>query len=133
MVLDELLKRRVVFLSGKGGVGKSVVGTALAMAARRQGKKVLLVEVDSPLEASSYLGAGPSGQQPREVEPGLSTVNLDPDDVMKEYVRGVVPVGYLARKLIDSPVYQRFMAFAPGVPELITIGKIMMLEKEQER
>jgi anion-transporting ArsA/GET3 family ATPase len=133
MVLDELLSRRVVFLSGKGGVGKSVVGTALAVAAQRQGKRVLLVEVDSPLEASSYLGAVPSGTVPRQVQPGLSTVNLDPDAVMKEYVRGVVPVDYLARKLIESPVYQRFMGFAPGVPELITIGKIMMLEKEEER
>src|SRR5918911_371809 len=48
MVLDALLERRLVILSGKGGVGKSVVGTALALAARARGKRTLLVEVDAP-------------------------------------------------------------------------------------
>ena len=43
MVLDDLLKRRLVILSGKGGVGKSVVGTALALAARARGKRILFI------------------------------------------------------------------------------------------
>src|SRR5262245_24870223 len=87
MVLDELLDRRLVVLSGKGGVGKSVVGLALALAARAHGKRVLLVEVQAPLEASRYLGRPPSGPREREVLPGLATVNLDPAGVMDEYVR----------------------------------------------
>ena len=61
MVLDELLRRRLVFLSGKGGVGKSTVGLALALAARERGKRVLLVEIDAPLEAARVLGHGPAG------------------------------------------------------------------------
>ena len=70
MVLDELISRRLVFLSGKGGVGKSVVGLALALAARDRGKKTLLVETDSPLEASRYLRKPPSGPRETEIEPG---------------------------------------------------------------
>ena len=57
MLLDALLDKRLLFLSGKGGVGKSVVGTALALAARDRGKRVLLVEIGSSLEAARYLGA----------------------------------------------------------------------------
>ena len=52
MLLDSLLARRLVVLTGKGGVGKSTVGAALALAARERGKRVLLVEVDAPLEAA---------------------------------------------------------------------------------
>ena len=59
MPIDDLLAKRLVVLSGKGGVGKSVVGAALALAAAARGKRVLLVEVDAPLEARRYLGAGP--------------------------------------------------------------------------
>jgi CO dehydrogenase nickel-insertion accessory protein CooC1 len=59
MLLDSLLARRLVVLTGKGGVGKSTVGAAIALAARARGKRVLLVEVAAPLEAARRLGAGP--------------------------------------------------------------------------
>ena len=134
MVLDELLKRRLVVLSGKGGVGKSLVGTALARAATERGKRVLLVEVDTPREAEAarYLGAGPVGSEVSEIEPGLSAVNLDPRGVMDEYVRQTVKVDFLARKIMDNAVYHRFFAAAPGLPELMVMGKVMVLEQERE-
>ena len=93
MLLDALFSRRVVILSGKGGVGKSVVGASLALAARDRGKRVLLVEVGAPLEAARLLGGPPSRGREIEVLPGLSTVNLDPRGVMDEYVRHVVKLG----------------------------------------
>jgi len=130
MVLDELLSKRLVILSGKGGVGKSVVGAALALAARERGKRVLLVEVEAAREAARCLGGRPSGGVVREVLPGLFTLNLDPAAAMAEYVRSTVRVEMLARRVLDSPLYHRFFAAAPGVPELITLGKVMILEAE---
>ena len=131
MVFDDLLKRRVVILSGKGGVGKSVVGTALALAARARGKRILFIEVDAPLPASRYLGEAPVKGHETEVRPGLSMVNLVPADVMDEYVREMVRVDLLARKVLGSPVYRRFFAAAPGLPELMVLGKIMVLAEER--
>ena len=59
--------------------GKSVVGTALALAARDRGKRVLLIEIDTPVSAARFLGANPSlGHVETEVLPGLFMVNLDP-------------------------------------------------------
>ena len=131
MVLDDLLERRLVILSGKGGVGKSVVGTALALAARARGKRILFIEVDAPLTASRYLGGAPVGGRETEVRPGLSIVNLVPADVMDEYVRDVVRVDLIARKVLSSPIYRRFFAAAPGLPELMVLGKIMTLVEER--
>jgi anion-transporting ArsA/GET3 family ATPase len=128
-MLDDLLARRLIVLTGKGGVGKSVVGAALAVAARDRGKRVLLVEVDAPLEASRRLGGSPSHGRETEVQPGLFAVNLDPAMVMDEYVRHVVPVGVLARKILASPIYHRFFAAAPGLKELMVLGKIMVMEE----
>jgi anion-transporting ArsA/GET3 family ATPase len=133
MLLDALLARRVVVLSGKGGVGKSIVGAALALAASRRGKKVLLAEVESPLEASRFFGRPPVGPREKEIHPDLWAVNLDSKAVMEEYVRQHVPLDYLARKLVESPVYQRFYEFAPGLPELMVLGKVMVLEEARQR
>ena len=131
MVLDALLERRLVILSGKGGVGKSVVGAALAMAARARGKRILFIEVDAPLPASRYLGEAPVGGKETEIRPGFSMVNLVPAQVMDEYVRETIRVDMLSRKVLSSPVYRRFFAAAPGLPELMVLGKIMILEEEK--
>jgi len=123
VIVDELADKRLVILSGKGGVGKSVVGMALALAAHRRGKRVLFVEIDAPLGSARILGE----------EPGLASLNLDPAEVMDEYVRQTVRVDLLARKVLDSPVYRRFFAAAPGLPDLMVLGKIMVLVEAHAR
>ncbi len=145
MLLDALFSRRLVVLTGKGGVGKSVVGAAIALAARERGKRVLLVEVAAPLEAARLLGGprgcagGLSGAGPpsrgreTEVLPGLFTVNLDPAAVMDEYVRHVVKLEMFSRRILESPIYRRFFAAAPGLKELMVLGKIMVLEEAHAR
>jgi len=133
MRLDDLLSRRLVVLTGKGGVGKSVVGAALAVAAQERGKRVLLVEVAAPVEAARLLGGPPSQGRETEALPGLFTVNLDPAAVMDEYVRHVVRLEMLVRRILDSPIYRRFFAAAPGLKELMVLGKIMVLEEARER
>jgi anion-transporting ArsA/GET3 family ATPase len=133
VIVEGLLSRRLLLLSGKGGVGKSTVGLALALLAHERGKRVLLVEVDAPVEAARRLGARPSGSRVEEVRPGLFTVNLDPAAVMDEYVRHSVRIEILTRRILESPAYRRFFAAAPGLPDLMVLGKIMMLEDERER
>jgi anion-transporting ArsA/GET3 family ATPase len=129
--LDGLLSRRLLVLSGKGGVGKSLVATAIAAAAQARGLRVLLVEVDAPLEASRYLGLAPVGPRVAEIRPGLFAVNLDPQRVMDEYVQRTVKVDLLARRILESPIYRRFFAAAPGLKELLVLGKVMVLEEER--
>jgi anion-transporting ArsA/GET3 family ATPase len=134
MLLDELLERRLVVLTGKGGTGKSVVGASIALAARERGKRVLLVEVDAPLAASRLLGERPSRPGVEsEALPGLFTLNLRGRDAMDEYVRHVVKIDLLARRVLESPLYSRFFAAAPGLKELMTLGKVMVLEQARAR
>ena len=130
MLLDDLLSRRLVVLTGKGGVGKSVVGAALALAARERGKRVLLVEVAAPARGGAAASAARrrGAARPRRC-PASSRVNLDPAAVMDEYVRHVVKLELLARRILASPIYHRFFAAAPGLKELMVLGKIMVLEE----
>jgi len=133
MLLDSLVARRLVVLTGKGGVGKSVVGAALALAARARRKRVLLVEVGAALEASRRLGGPPSRGRETEALPGLFTLNLEPQAVMDEYVRHMVKLDLVARRVLASPIYHRFFAAAPGLKELMVLGKIMVLEEARRR
>jgi anion-transporting ArsA/GET3 family ATPase len=142
--LEQLLARRLVFVSGKGGVGKSVVAAALALAASQRGRRTLLVEIDAPLQSAAPLLGGQEAQttddgsrardagRERALAPGLFGVNLVPKQVMDEYVHHVVKLAVLARRIFESPIYERFFAAAPGLKELMTLGKIMTLESAHE-
>ena len=129
MLLDELLSRRLLVLSGKGGVGKSTVGAAIALAARDRGKRVLLVEVSAAVEAARVFGGRPAAGREVEILPGLWNVNLDPAEVIDEYVRHVVKLELFSRRILDSPIYRRFFSAAPGLKELMVLGKVMTLEE----
>jgi anion-transporting ArsA/GET3 family ATPase len=134
LIVDTLLRRRVVFVSGKGGVGKSAVAAALALVASRRGRRTLLVEIDAPLEAARYLGASDHvGGVESEVLPDLWVINLDPKGVMDEFVRHMVKIDMIARRVLGSVIYERFFAAAPGLKELMMLGKIMVLEQQRER
>jgi anion-transporting ArsA/GET3 family ATPase len=131
MLLDDLLRRRLLLLTGKGGVGKSLVGAALAMAAVRRGKRVLLVEVDAPSEVARYFEAPNVGERVTEIARGLFAVNLRPRGVMDEYVRQMLKLPLLVDKVLRSPIYDRFFTAAPGLKELMLLGKVMVLEEER--
>jgi anion-transporting ArsA/GET3 family ATPase len=131
MLLDDLLRRRLLLLSGKGGVGKSLVGTAVALAAAERGKRVLLVEIDAPKEAARFLEAPPVREKETELVPRLFSLNLRPRGVMDEYVRRMVKLSPIADRILGSPIYDRFFAAAPGLKELMVLGKIMTLEEER--
>jgi anion-transporting ArsA/GET3 family ATPase len=132
MLLDDLFAGRLLVLTGKGGVGKSTVGAALALSAARRGKRVLLAEIDAPASAFSRLTGARGDPQEDEALPGLFTVNLHPEAVMDEYVRQTVKLEALARRILGSPIYHRFFQAAPGLKELMVLGKIMVLEAVRE-
>jgi anion-transporting ArsA/GET3 family ATPase len=122
-----VLQKRLVFVTGKGGVGKTTVAAALGIAAARDGARTIVVEVSRQARIARSFGA--TAQGPREVElmPGLSTVSIDPDSAMQEYLRR--QAGRLGAVLAASRVFNYFAAAAPGLTELVTIGKAWELSR----
>lgn len=120
-----LLERRLVFLAGKGGVGKSTIALALALVAARRGKRTLLVGLDLDDRSRTVAGLGAAGSEaPLEVRPNLFRQNVDGKSALEEYLQLVVPVRRVLKAVFDSRVYQYFVAAAPGLKELMAIGKI---------
>lgn len=119
-----LLDRRLHFVVGKGGVGKTTVAAALATLLVRRGRRTLAVELDTAGRLAGLLGGRGTGYAPTEAVPGLSVLAVDGKAALEEYLGLIIPVKRLLATVFASHVYQYFVAAAPGLKELMTIGKI---------
>jgi Mrp family chromosome partitioning ATPase len=128
-----LLDRRLVVVTGKGGVGKSTVSAALAMLAARRGKRVLVVEVDARERVAPMLGGRPSGPLVRPVLPGISTVNVDPRHALEEYALMVVKVRAIYQAVFENRVVRFFLRAVPSLAETLMLGKILHEARSEER
>jgi anion-transporting ArsA/GET3 family ATPase len=150
--MASLLERKLIVVTGKGGVGKSTVASALGLAAARQGLRTIVVELGAQhhlpnLFAADEIGLGQPdrtmcadadehsrrGHQPErhdgeeiELWEGLWTTSIDPDRALGEWLQTLT--GRIsARLLASSSTFQYFAAAAPGVKELVSMVKLREL------
>ncbi|MEW6581510.1 MAG: ArsA family ATPase [Actinomycetota bacterium] len=123
-----LLSRRLCFVIGKGGVGKSTVAAALGMSVARTGRRTLVVEVPagehrSALFARAHVRHG----HETEIAPNLWGLSIDVERATEEYLASQLRVRAMVELLAKSHAFHHFTAAAPGLAELVTIGKIWSL------
>ena len=127
-----MIDKRLVIVSGKGGVGKSALSGGMALLAQRRGLRVLAMEMGDGRGLSTHLNSGPLEFEPREVRPGLHAMRMVRSDALLEYlslqlgVRGISRFGPVAR------AFDALATTAPGIREIITIGKAIW-EVKQDR
>jgi anion-transporting ArsA/GET3 family ATPase len=107
-------RRSLHVVTGKGGVGKSTVAAAIALALVARGERVLAVELGGPGGLARVLG--PSSPVP--------VIAIDGAAALAEYLTRKVRLGRLGPRLLAHPLYRAFAAAAPGVRELLAMGKI---------
>jgi anion-transporting ArsA/GET3 family ATPase len=119
-----LLDRRLHVVVGKGGVGKTTVSAALAMLFARAGRRTLAIEMDSTGHLPALLGAAGPAPTPQAVSRNLHVLSVEGRAALEEYLGLVIPVKRLLQTVFSSRIYQYFVAAAPGLKELMTVGKI---------
>ncbi len=126
--LDEVLtSRQMVFVTGKGGVGKSVVAAALALRARALGLRPVLFECDAPARLSLLPQGRPMGDELAEVAPGILGINQGSDDAIRDYAASTLPSKTLADLLFENRVARAFLKASPSVTEMGLIGRIALI------
>ena len=130
-----LLDRQVLIVTGKGGVGKTAVAAAVGLAAAWSGRRALLVEVASEAHVASLFGESESAEPGKEVAlyPNLTGLAIEPQRALEEYLALALHVRVLAERLAESRAFGYLTAAAPGLRELVTLGKIWHLSEQRTR
>lgn len=127
---------KVVVVAGKGGVGKTTVGAAVGLAAARAGAEVLLVELEGHSRLGALFASGGLAYEPVELaSEGIAGRvrgrRITPDEAFLDYLAGH-GLHRLTRRLVRTGAIDVVTSAAPGIRDLLTLGKIRALEQGGE-
>jgi anion-transporting ArsA/GET3 family ATPase len=118
------LDRPVVLVSGKGGTGKSTVAAALATFAARDGRRVLLVEMEGRGEIARALDVPDPGFVERATPLGFSVLSIDASAAAVEYLQLFSGLDRVARRIVTSGALEQVVGGGPGFRDLLICGKL---------
>lgn len=118
-----LLGKRLLIVTGKGGVGKSAVAAALASEAARSGRRTLLACYTRIDEPHPFYDTNLT-YEPTAIAEGLYLSRVEAHEALKEYVHKTLPFGALYDWFLDGKALTHFTEAAPGFDELMCLGKI---------
>ena len=122
--MSELLERKLILVTGKGGVGKTTVTAALALLASERGMRTLVCDVDAKGDLASVFETGPTTFREREVHPRLFAMTMDTEASLREYLALNLKLPFGARLGPLARMFDFVATAAPGVKEILTIGKL---------
>ncbi|MEX0874256.1 MAG: ArsA-related P-loop ATPase [Actinomycetota bacterium] len=130
-ILENLFRRRAIWVTGKGGTGKSSISAALALLSAERGLRTLLIDVEARGDAASFLDAAPPRYEAKEAHKNLFHLALHPEDVLDEYLKIALRVPRIRRLGPIRKVFDFIATGAPGVKEVLISGKVGFEERAE--
>jgi anion-transporting ArsA/GET3 family ATPase len=131
--MQSILDRKLLVITGKGGVGKTTIAAAVGLAAASAGRRAIVVEVGEESRLPGLFGiAEPQPGVEIELQDGLSSISIDPDRALLEWLQ-TLGGRVSGRVLASSGTFQYFAAAAPGAKELVTMVKVWKLTRGEGR
>jgi anion-transporting ArsA/GET3 family ATPase len=129
--MPDLLDRKLVLVTGKGGVGKTTIAAALAWLAADRGKKTLVCEIDAKGDLADFYETAPTQFQEREIAPRLWAMSMDTEASLKQYLSLQLRLPLVAKIGPLAKMFDFVASAAPGVREIVTVGKLCWEVRER--
>ena len=117
---------RLIFITGKGGTGKSTVAAALATALARR-RPTTLADLDRRLSAGRLVGANPNGAGAAHAGDALEVIALTPRDELEAFIHRIVPLRAVSRRMLQSRTFGYVTAALPGLEAFLMLERLRML------
>ncbi len=122
--LNGLFAQRLIFVMGKGGVGKTTVSVLLGMEASRRKKKTLLVELGDSDAIGKIFASGSLPEEPSLLSECLWGARINPKAELEAYTRAHINSNLVANRIIESRLFDYLFAATPGLKEVMSLGRI---------
>ena len=129
----DLFEKRLIFVTGKGGVGKSTVSAALGVAATHRGRRTIVCEVAQQERMSRFFERQGVGYRETEIADNLYAFSIDPQRALEEYLLQQIRIKPVYDLMFKNRIFTYFAAATPGLRELVTIGKVWELAQLDRR
>lgn len=127
-----LLERRLLWVLGKGGVGRTTIAAALGLVSARRGARTIVAEVSARGELPDLFGSS-AAEGEMALAPGLWTIQVDTRRALDEYLHEHLPLRMLADMVGATRLIGYLAAATPGLRELLNTGKVWELAQPRRR
>lgn len=127
-----LFDKQLVIVAGKGGVGRTTVAAAMALASAHKGKRVLLAQTKSKERLSTLFGGAPVGTELVRLRDRLWAVNMTPQAALREYGAMVLRSEFISRQVLENKVSRAFLHAIPGLEDYSMLGKVWFHTTEEQ-
>jgi anion-transporting ArsA/GET3 family ATPase len=127
MQLVELLQQRLIFVTGKGGVGKTCLSTSLGIVSANMGQKTILVEVDNFHPSLPSIFKKETNYKPVFVQHNLAICNVNWKESLEDWLYRTVKIKRIVNMIQSNKIAMLFLDATPGAREIVILSKIMEL------
>ncbi len=129
--MSALAHQRLLIVTGKGGVGKTTLSAALALASARRGLRTLVCEVNTKERVTHLLGRPEVGAEIGSLEENLWAVDVRPAEALREYALMILKFESIYNAVFGNRLVGYFLRFIPSISEIVMLGKILFHLKEK--
>ena len=127
-----ILDKRIIVVTGKGGVGKSTVCAALGLFLAQQGRRTIIAETAGCTAIPPIFGGKARGYKPIPMRPRLHTMSITPEAAIEDYVVQQLHIQALYKLVFRNRVMGPFIEAVPGLHDAIQLGKVFDLERQKD-
>jgi len=123
---------KLVFISGKGGVGKSVVAASLARVNAKKGIKTALIELSFEPILSRLFSTSTEFEYSKKLEKNLTLFRLKTESILEEFITSKFHFKGIYKVFLDNRFVKSFLDATPGFNEFLIMSKITDLATSEE-